>query len=123
MCWHLEPSWHSCHMSPAPYEAETWRPLHGFAHMVIWELCALQAPMLTLLLPQDPAGRLGMASRPVSAAGGHGGITRRQLLHCIAEVYAAPLTPGAHAAAMQVPPAATCCAYGRLIGVFTPHAP
>jgi hypothetical protein len=73
----------------------------------------MQAAAVTLLLPQDAEGRLGPASRLVAAAcgGSNGsrsrtsaGVTRRQLLHCVAQFYAAQLTPEAHVAAMQVHP-------------------
>jgi hypothetical protein len=71
----------------------------------------VQAAAVTLLLPQDAGGRLGPASRRVAAACGgssgsrsrtSGGVTRRQLLHCVAQFYATPLTLEAHEAAMQV---------------------
>ena len=81
------------------------------------QICALPAPVqaaaLTLLLPQDAEGRLGPASRRVAAACGSsngsrsrtsGGVTRRQLLHCVAQFYATQLTSEAHEAAMQVHP-------------------
>jgi hypothetical protein len=70
-----------------------------------------QAAALTLLLPQDADGRLGPTSRQVTAAAGggggsrshaSGGVPRRQLLRCVAQFYAAQLTPEAHEAAMQV---------------------
>ena len=71
----------------------------------------VQAAALTLLLPQDAEGKLGPVSRRVAATcgGGNGsrsrtsgGVTRRQLLSCVAPFYAAQLTPEAHEAAMQV---------------------
>ena len=66
---------------------------------------------MTLLLAQDAEGRLGPASKRVTAADGvgtssrgrtSGGVTRRQLLHCVAQFYAAQLPLEAHEAAMQV---------------------
>ncbi len=63
--------------------------------------CPLQAPSLAVLLPQDAAGELGLLSKSVAAPSGRG-ITRAQLLRCVADFYAAELSHEALVAAMQV---------------------